>query len=92
MSEEKRSRSMIFYRGEETVTLDEDGMMSPPELDPTIFETLDLSPIAAGSDVDVLFKAEGFSLVRARFKAGYRLPRHSHSGKQRRGELPSSRR
>jgi quercetin dioxygenase-like cupin family protein len=55
--------------------------MSPPVLDPDIPRSLDLSPIAAGTTTEVLFLGDAdsaFSLVRARFKTGYRLPRHSH--------------
>ena len=73
---------MTFYRAEAARSLDEEGMMSPPEIDPAVSTTLDLSPIAAGSRVNVLFKGQGpngFSLVHARFGPGYRLPRHSHS-------------
>jgi quercetin dioxygenase-like cupin family protein len=71
---------MTIYRGDDAPPLGND-MMSPPRIDPAIPRELDLSPIAAGTRTDVLFRGdgeEGFSLVRARFKTGYRLPRHSH--------------
>lgn len=56
--------------------------MTPPEIDPVVHATLDLTPLAAGSLVKALFSDDrpgGFSLVYARFGPGYRLPRHSHS-------------
>lgn len=74
--------AISFYRADDAPLLDEDGIMTPPELDPAVYTTLDLRPLAAGSKVTVLFKGEepdGFSLLHARFGPGYRLPRHSHS-------------
>jgi quercetin dioxygenase-like cupin family protein len=69
---------MTFYRAADAELLGDD-TMSPPTIDPSVFEELDLSPIGGGSVVDVLFKGDGFTLIRGRFKPGYRLPRHSHS-------------
>ena len=76
------AKAITFYEATEAPLLDDDGMMAPPELDESIYTTLDLTPLADGSRVTVLFKGEGpdaFSLVHAWFGAGYRLPRHSHS-------------
>jgi hypothetical protein len=76
------SKGMTFSRAEDAPSLDEDGMMSPGKIDPEVDEDLDLSPLADGSEVTVLFKGDGdnqFSLVHARFRPGFRLPRHSHS-------------
>jgi quercetin dioxygenase-like cupin family protein len=73
---------MIFFTEADARPLHEDGMMPPPRIDPSVSAELDLSPIGAGSEVKVLFKGdgpEGFSLVHARYKTGFRLPRHSHS-------------
>ena len=69
---------MTFYSAHDAELLGDD-TMSPARIDPSVFAELDLSPIASGSVVDILFKGEGFSLIRGRFKPGYRLPRHSHS-------------
>jgi quercetin dioxygenase-like cupin family protein len=77
-----RTKGIAFYRADEAPTLDEDGMMTPPDLDEAVTTTLDLTPLAAGAKVTVLFKGSGpnaLSLVHARFGPGYRLPRHSHS-------------
>jgi quercetin dioxygenase-like cupin family protein len=74
------ARGLSIFRSGDATPLDAT-VMSPPRLDPEIPRSLDLSPIAAGTTTDVLFLGEGdngFSLVRARFKTGYRLPRHSH--------------
>jgi quercetin dioxygenase-like cupin family protein len=74
-------RGLIIFRGDDATPLDA-SVMSPPVLDPAIPRVLDLSPIAAGTTTEVLFLGDGdsgFSLVRARFKTGYRLPRHSHN-------------
>jgi quercetin dioxygenase-like cupin family protein len=73
-------QGMTIYRAEDATPLDKE-TMPPPVLDPAIRRELDLSPIAAGTSTDVLFRGDrddGFSLVRVRFKTGYRLPRHSH--------------
>jgi quercetin dioxygenase-like cupin family protein len=75
-------KGITFYTATEAPLLDEDGIMSPPELDPSVLTTFDLTPLAAGSKVTVLFKGDGpdgMSLVHAWFGPGYRLPRHSHS-------------
>lgn len=75
-------RSIQFFATAESPLLDDDGMMTPPDLDPAVHAALDLTPLAAGSTVRVLFKGDepdGLSLVWARFEPGYRLPRHSHS-------------
>jgi quercetin dioxygenase-like cupin family protein len=74
-------KGLRIYRAADAPLLGPE-MMSPPTLDPSIPAELDLSPLAASGPVDVLFRGEGtdgFSLVRARFNPGYRLPRHSHS-------------
>jgi len=78
MTDQPRTRSMTFYRADDAELLDYD-TMSPVTIAPEVFAELDLSPIANGSVVDILFKGDGFSLIRGRFKPGYRLPRHSHS-------------
>jgi quercetin dioxygenase-like cupin family protein len=73
-------RGLAIFRSNDATPLDAT-VMSPPVLDPEIPRMLDLSPIAAGTTAEVLFRGQGddgFSLVRARFKTGYRLPRHSH--------------
>lgn len=78
----KSRKGITFFRSEEARSLDDDGMMSPPSIDSGIYRDLDLSPIAGGSDVRVLFRGDtqdDFSLVHARFQPGYRLPRHTHS-------------
>lgn len=75
-------RRITFFEASDAPLLDDDGMMSPPHLDEEVYTTLDLSPLAAGSKVTVLFKIDGpnpMSLVHAWFGPGYRLPRHSHS-------------
>jgi len=75
-------RSITFFKAAEAPLLDDDGIMTPPHLEEEVLTTLDLSPLAAGSKVTVLFKTEGpnpMSLVHAWFGPGYRLPRHSHS-------------
>jgi quercetin dioxygenase-like cupin family protein len=84
VSEEQRQTAMTFFRAEDAPTLEDDGMMTmgPMEIDPAVPEAADLSLLAAGQRVTVLYKGEGpdgFSLVSARFAPGYRLPRHSHS-------------
>jgi hypothetical protein len=84
MSEQQRHKAMIFFRIDDAPTLKEDGMMSnvPAGIDPAVFDTFDTRQLSAGELVRVLFKGagpDGFSLVHARFEAGFRLPRHSHS-------------
>ena len=76
------TKSITFYSAAEAPLLDDDGIMTPPEIEPTVVEALDFTPLAAGSKVTVLFKGDGpdaMSLVHAWFGPGYRLPRHSHS-------------
>jgi len=73
---------MVFFSSTDAPSIEEDGMMSPPQIDKSIHAQLDTSPVADGQRVTVLFKGEGptgFSLVHAWFGAGFRLPRHSHS-------------
>lgn len=75
-------KGIAFYRAADAPSLDDDGMMIPPRIDKAVYTELDLSPLVAGQKVTVLFKGEGpdaFSLVRAQFGAGNRLPRHTHS-------------
>ncbi|MEA3020300.1 MAG: hypothetical protein QOI47_1824 [Actinomycetota bacterium] len=81
-TETQTTRGITFYEAGEAPSLDASGMMTPPQLDPSIYTELDLKPLAAGSKTTVLFRGEGpsaFSLVYAWFGPGYRLPRHSHS-------------
>jgi quercetin dioxygenase-like cupin family protein len=76
------AKGITFYRAAEAPLLDDDGIMTPPEIDESVRTTLDFTPLAAGSKVTVLFKGDGptgMSLVHAWFGPGYRLPRHSHS-------------
>jgi quercetin dioxygenase-like cupin family protein len=75
-------RGIAFFDHASAPLLDDTGMMTPPEIDPVVYTTLDLTPLLDGSVVRALFSDErpgGFSLVHARFGPGYRLPRHSHS-------------
>jgi quercetin dioxygenase-like cupin family protein len=77
-----KTRSMTFFRAQDGVSLDDDGMMSPPVIDKAVYQAYDTRPMQDGARTTVLFKGEGpddFSLVHAWFGAGYRLPRHSHS-------------
>ncbi|WP_426574005.1 cupin domain-containing protein [Aquihabitans sp. McL0605] len=76
------TKGITFYKAVDAPSLDDDGMMSPPDLVPEVYTNLDLMPLLDGSEVTVLFKGEGpnaLSLVHAHFKAGFRLPRHTHS-------------
>lgn len=76
------SRGITFFAHGDAPLLDDTGMMTPPEIDPVVYTTLDLTPLAAGAVVKALFaddQSGGFSLVHARFGPGFRLPRHSHS-------------
>ncbi len=76
------TKGITFYTAADAPLLDDDGIMTPPEIDEAVTSTLDLTPLAAGSKVTVLFKGpdpDGMSLVHAWFGPGYRLPRHSHS-------------
>jgi quercetin dioxygenase-like cupin family protein len=82
MSTHEPTKGIVFYRSEEARPLDDDGMMSPPDIPEEVYTTLDLAPIAAGQRVTVLFKGDGpngFSLIHSWFGPGFRLPRHSHS-------------
>ena len=74
-------KGLEIYRAAEAPLLGND-MMSSPEMDPSVLAAIDLSPLASAGPVDVLYRGEGeqgFSLVRARFNPGYKLPRHSHN-------------
>lgn len=79
---ESSSRGMVFFAKEDAVPLDESNMMAPARIDPAVYKNLDLRPIATGTRTMALFQGEGrdgFSLVTATMKPGYRLPRHTHS-------------
>jgi len=74
-------RGITFFEAASAPLLDDDGIMTPPHLEPEV-RSLDLAPLADGAKVTVLFKSDGpspMSLVHAWFGPGYRLPRHSHS-------------
>jgi quercetin dioxygenase-like cupin family protein len=76
------TKGITFYRAADAPLLDDDGIMTPPHLDESVLTTLDLTPLAAGAKVTVLFKGDGpddMSLVHAWFGPNYRLPRHTHS-------------
>src|SRR5689334_5688405 len=76
------TKPITFYTAGDAPSLDDDGIMTPPVVDPSVVEALDFTPLADGAKVTVLFKgdgANGMSLVHAWFGPGYRLPRHSHS-------------
>jgi quercetin dioxygenase-like cupin family protein len=76
------TKPITFYEAATAPSLDDDGIMTPPHVDPTVLEAYDLTPLGAGAKVTVLFKGDGpggMSLVHAWFGPGYRLPRHSHS-------------
>lgn len=78
----ERTRSMQFFSADDAPSLDADGMMSMPEINPEIYQTYDMSGLSDGQRVTVLYKGDGpnaFSLVRVQFAPGFRLPRHSHS-------------
>lgn len=82
MTTAERTKGLVFYRSEDAQPLDDDGMMSPPDIPREVYTAVDLAPLAAGQRVNVLFKGDGpdgFSLVHAWFGPGFRLPRHSHS-------------
>ena len=77
-----RSQSIQFFTSEGKPTLDEDGMMSPPEIHPDVVDAYDFTRFVDGQRTTVIFKGEGpdgLSLVHASFGPGFRLPRHSHS-------------
>lgn len=82
MSTTPSDAKMVFYQAEDARSIEEDGMMPAPAIDRAVYTELDLSPVAAGQRVTVLFKGEGpdgFSLVHSWFGPGFRLPRHTHS-------------
>lgn len=76
-----KPKGMVFFDAEHAPSLDDDGIMSPPDVPAEVIENLDLTPLGIASTVTVPFKDEaaGMSLVYAKFLPGYRLPRHSHS-------------
>ena len=53
------ARSITFYTAAGAPLLDDDGIMTPPEIDSTVAEAFDLAPLANGSKVTVLFKGDG---------------------------------
>ncbi len=82
MPTEQSRKSMVFYKSADAPSLDDDGMMTPPAIDRSVYTTYDLAPMADGNRVTVLFKGDGpdgFSLVHSWFGANFQLPRHSHS-------------
>src|SRR4051812_8496012 len=72
------TKPITFFTGADAPLLDDDGIMTPPTIEPTVAEAFDLTPLADGSKVAVLFKGADMSLVHAWFGPGYRPPRHSH--------------
>jgi hypothetical protein len=74
---------MEFFYAADAPQIEEDGMMSLPDLNPAIFTELDdVAKVFTGQRVTVLYKGDGpdgFSLVHAWFGPGFKLPRHSHS-------------
>lgn len=72
-------RGLRFFTADEAPTLEEDGIMSPPALAQEVRDTVDFAPFVGATRIKVLFKGDGMSLIHARFGAGYRLPRHTHS-------------
>jgi quercetin dioxygenase-like cupin family protein len=73
---------MVFYYAQDAKSIDDDGMMTPARIDKAVWSELDITPIADGQRVEVLFKGDGpdgFSLVYSWFGAGFRLPRHTHN-------------
>jgi quercetin dioxygenase-like cupin family protein len=76
------AKPITFYTAADAPLLEDDGIMTPPEIAPTVVEAFDFAPLGDGAKVKVLFKGDGddgMSLVHAWFGPGYRLPRHSHS-------------
>jgi quercetin dioxygenase-like cupin family protein len=76
------AKPITFYTAAGAPSLDDDGIMTPPQIDPAVIDAFDFTPLADGAKVSVLFKGAGpddMSLVHAWFGPGYRLPRHSHS-------------
>ena len=77
-----KTRSITFFQGDTAPLLDDDGMMSAPDIPGEVIATMNLLPLLAGSKTKVLFKGDGedgFRLVYAHFLPGFKLPRHSHS-------------
>jgi quercetin dioxygenase-like cupin family protein len=82
MTDTPKARSIRFFHADDAPSLEEDGMMSAPDIPKEVYTTLNLVPWLAGLKTKVLFKGDGdheLSLVYAHFLPGYRLPRHSHS-------------
>lgn len=50
---DQSARGIVFYEADRAPLLDDDGMMTPPDLDASVYTSLDLSPLAAGSKVTV---------------------------------------
>jgi hypothetical protein len=76
-------RGIVFFAKEDARVLEETDVMTPARIDPAVYRNIDIRPIGAGTRSAVLFQGEGpdgFSLVTSTMKAGYRLPRHTHSG------------
>jgi hypothetical protein len=76
-------RGIVFFAKEDAIQLEETDVMTPAYIDPAVYKNIDIRPIGAGTRSMVLFRGEGpdgFSLVTSTMKAGYRLPRHTHSG------------
>jgi hypothetical protein len=76
-------RGIVFFAKEDAVPLEESGIMEPARIEPAVYKNIDIRPIGAGTRSWTLFQGEGsngFSLVTAQMKSGYRLPRHTHSG------------
>ena len=79
----RSGRGIVFFSRDDAVSLDDSEMMTPATIAPEVYRNIDLTPIAAGSRTMALFQGEGpdgFSLVTASMKPGYRLPRHTHTG------------
>ena len=75
-------RGIVFFAAEDAVPLEESDVMTPARIDPAVYRNIDVRPMGAGTRSTVLFEGEGpdgFSLIAASMKAGYRLPRHTHS-------------
>jgi quercetin dioxygenase-like cupin family protein len=82
MTDTPQARSITFFHADDAPSLEDDGMMSAPDIPEEVSTTLNLRPLLVGAKTKVLFKGDGddrFSLVHAHFLPGFRLPRHSHS-------------
>ena len=78
-----QKREIVFFAKEDARILEETDVMTPARIDPAVYRNIDIRPIGAGTRSAVLFQGEGpdgFSLVTSTMKAGYQLPRHTHSG------------